>query len=897
MQEEGIRITGDESRKLKVQPLKLLKGVLNLLKDLSPTNITSLPADAVDMVESISLGDEPGQLAKMLICRSLVDALLNLIAENNGMFLKKEDIETEQLDAELEAVLSQNDFFVGDDFFNRPDQSPFFDTISPFLVDFLRLFDFSDNEIELIFGRLKSYFVFSLVKEWRRNAERYQKIESSLKTPFDTASKREGEWLLYSRYLEREIDKPVFSELFGLRQIYVPLRAFYKKKIKSKDQEELVDRSELSHSYKKEELIVVDLKDEVFRWLKKGDREDAIRVVRGGPGYGKSSFMKMLAANLLAQNYKIIFIPLHRFELKDDLVDAVRGFLKYDKFLTFDPFDEELLILIFDGLDELSMQGKLLADVANGFISEIQRKVSNFNNQKTKLQVLISGRDVIIQQNEKEWRKDGQILSILPYYLDESDRKEYEDVNDLLRLDQRDIWWKNYGNLNGKNYNGLPSDLKGKDFEEITAQPLLNYLLALSFERGKISFTKETNLNVVYNDLLEAVYERAYDPAKTHVIVRKMEPDHFSRMLEEVAVAAWHGNGRTTTVQEIEKHFSDGGLKRILDAFVCDAEKGIVSLLAAFYFRQAGTNPNGYQTFEFTHKSFGEYLTAKSIIRKVKLLSKKYIDHQNDFDEGWTIKECLLRWIELFGNKSLDEDIMRFVNEEFSIILDNESDRVSLIQKTIIDFINHMLDAGMPMELLNPRPDYRIENDQAINAEKALLVLLGTVSRITNKISDILWPYPESFGEWIGRLFGQRVSGDAFVLQYLNNMNISNLVLHIRDFYSSNISYSDMEYNQMAFVNMRRAFLMGVNLSHATLVGGDFEEALLKNANLMRADLNMANLKTANLEDANLEGANLERANLEGANLEGANLERANLKGANLKGANLEGAKGNPILK
>ena len=837
MQDEGIRITGDESGKLKVKPLKLFKSIVNILKDLSPTNAASLPADIVEVAETLAWSDDPGYLAKMLISRSLVDALLNIIVENNKDFLK-DDIETEQLDKKLETVLSDHDFFIDNNFFERPEQSPFFDTIKPLLIDFLRLFDFGDGEIELIYGRLKSYFVFSLVKEWRSNDVKYRKIEASLKTPFDAASRREGDWLIYGRYLEREIDRPVFSELFSLRQIYVPLRGYFKKRKKKEDQEKSTEGLDFSVEDRKSEMIVIDLEEEVFRWLKSKDKQDAIKVVRGGPGYGKSSFMKMLAANLLKQNYKVIFIPLHRLELKDDLVEAVKEFIKYDRFLTFDPFEEESLILIFDGLDELSMQGKLLADTANSFISEVHKKVFNYNSQKTRLQVLISGRDVIIQQNENEFRKDGQILSILPYHVNEEERKEYKDDSKLLDVDQRDKWWVNYGELNGKGYGGLPSDLKKNDFEEITAQPLLNYLIAISYERGRIDFTKETNLNLVYNDLLDAVYERAYDPAKIHAVVKKMQAGQFRRMLEEIAVASWHGNGRTTTVQEIEKHFNDAGLNKILDAFVHDAEKGIVSLLVAFYFRQAGTEQSGYQTFEFTHKSFGEYLTAKSIARVVKILAKRYNEHASNVDEGWTIKECLRRWIELFGNKALDKDIIRFVEKEFYMIAENGEDDLSQIQITIVEFINYILYNGMPIETLNPRPSYGYENELAKNAEKALLILHGIISGLTKIISDISWSSKESFGKWISLLLEQRVGPHVLVMKYLNNVKVSYSILHLKDLYGSNMSFSDMSF----------------------------------------ADMTMANLMRSNLSYANLSGANLSEANLENAELKGTNVKRDSTK-------------------
>jgi hypothetical protein len=56
----------------------------------------------------------------------------------------------------------------------------------------------------------------------------------------------------------------------------------------------------------------------------------------------------------------------------------------------------------------------------------------------------------------------------------------------------------------------MPAELRREDLKEITAQPLLNYLLALSRTRGKLDFAAATNLNEIYEDLLAAIWERRW---------------------------------------------------------------------------------------------------------------------------------------------------------------------------------------------------------------------------------------------------------------------------------------------------------------------------------------------------------------------------------------------------
>ena len=77
-------------------------------------------------------------------------------------------------------------------------------------------------------------------------------------------------------------------------------------------------------------------------------------------------------------------------------------------------------------------------------------------------------------------------------------------------------------------------------------------------------------------------------------------------------------------------------LERKLAAFERGAEKGAVSLLAAFYVRQAGFTAAGERSFEFTHKSFGEFLAARRLVRALRTLARALADREREPDEGAT---------------------------------------------------------------------------------------------------------------------------------------------------------------------------------------------------------------------------------------------------------------------
>ncbi|BDI17313.1 hypothetical protein ANSO36C_31150 [Nostoc cf. commune SO-36] len=469
--------------------------------------------------------------------------------------------------------------------------------------------------------------------------------------------------------------------------------------------------------------------------------------------------------------------------------------------------------------------------------------------------------------------------------LDEDEKENYIDDQNLLQQDQRQIWWQKYGNASGRGYDCLPEELNQDNLTEITAQPLLNYLVALSFDQQK-KFPTDGNLNAIYANLLTAVYQRGW-AGYQHPAIRGIEEKDFVRILEEIALASWHGDGRTTTVREIEAHCEHSSLKTLLEKFQESAKLGVTRLLTAFYFRESGVKEQE-KTFEFTHKSFGEYLTAKRIVREVKLIHKKLKDRQDDPDEGWDEREALTRWAILCGASPMDEYLFKFVADEMG--LQNPSD-VSNWQQTLCNLISFMLRHGMPMERLTPRPDFQEENRQACNAEEALLAVLNSCTKLTNALCKIKWHTSESCGAWISRIQAQRpVEKIALAIKCLSFLNLQGSILIFKDLFEANLERSNLERASVLKSNLEGANLEQANLEQANLVEANLQRANLEGANLQRANLQRANLQRANLEGANLEGANLEEANLQRANLQRANLEGANLEGANLEGANFEGA-------
>ena len=447
--------------------------------------------------------------------------------------------------------------------------------------------------------------------------------------------------------------------------------------------------------------------------------------------------------------------------------------------------------------------------------------------------VLLCGRPVAVQAGETVLHREEQILHLLPFVLTDVEKTGYEDPRTILSTDQRDEWWTRYGRCIGKDYDKLPDALRRDDFREITARPLLNYLVALSFDRGKLDFSQDVNLNVVYRDLLDAVYERGYEKRPSRS-VRGLEKKDFVRVLEEVGLAAWHGDGRTTTVKKIQARCSKtGAVLKALSQFAGDAEAGVTRLLTAFYFRQHG-DVEGEKTFEFTHKSFGEYLTACRIVRELKLIHKKLADREAGDEGGFDEQQSLERWADLCGPSEITRDLHRFLKQEVATYDVEDAKRW---QKSCVRLIDHLLRHGMPMERLPHLSTFKEFDRQARNAEESLLALLNACAERAETHSNVSWPEPTSFGAWLSRLSPQRSGGtNRVALASLSWLTISRQVVHIHDFYRTDFTKLNAMYIFSLYINLSYSTLRGADLRRSSLTGADLSGADLSEADLREAD-------------------------------------------------------------
>jgi uncharacterized protein YjbI with pentapeptide repeats len=701
----------------------------------------------------------------------------------------------------------------------------------------------------------------------------YTSLAKEFESPFSPSAEMARAWLSYDTRKVKELHQPLFGqETFDVTQVYVPLRAYYEEQVKDKMDSTPEERSHFDPEQDTIKRVVGDLKTWLTDWIINGRTEDTLRVIAGDPGSGKSTFTMMLAARTdWTPGVKVLRIPLHRFNMRGNVKDAVAEFAQEALGFPGNPWDyakvEEPMLIIFDGLDELPLKNSETRENARQFLQELRNRLENINTNERRLLALVMGRTVMIEITRTEIREPRQLLRLLPYYLAQNDQNHFYDPGNLLETDQRQKWWENYGLSTGKLYKGLPDQLvnAGPRLDDLTAQPLLNYLIALSMDRGRVVFDKNTNLNSVYQDLLSNVYDGIHNRNRKNLVDLNLSEQQFVKVLGKIAVSSWHGEGRTTTLTNVRSCCKSVGLKKILDQVGHEAESGPIRLLAAFYFRQYGGVTKGNEVFEFTHKSFMEYLVAVQIVDELFYLDMEMNRYQETYETGLNSEAALVRWTQLCGPASIDGDLLRFLRDEIRF---RGAEKAIAWQGMIGKLIGYALRKGMPIEKMG-LPNFKEQTIQSLNAQETLLAAASACGYVTKKFSNIDWPDSSTAGQWFMTLRGFR----------FNRQN---------DSYRFPAAYLDLSCRGLGAPSNAATDLSGVNLKWADFTGADLTGANLRGAYLWGANFQKANLARANLREANLRKADLREACLDETDLSGANLMEINLSGTELTASGMQ---------
>ena len=864
-------------------------------------------------LEALTLGEfknKPERLAYILVLRSLLWAAAELVLEVRGHLKPVSQADLDSLDKKLAKEFEKLEFTLHDDFLASPGDLPFLKDMAPIIQEWLTAHGVDEARASAATARLRTLFAVALDEEWRAHSAEYASLADRFRSPFTPAANMARAWISYQARLEAQAEEPLFGfETFNVTQVHVPLRAWYLEEVKSKEDEPFSLGRPRQNEAPETKRAVVWLRDQIQIWLDSGDPSDGLRVIAGDPGSGKSTEAKLLAADpAVWQNFRVLFVPLHRFTISGDFIESVGRFVQNVGLFPKNPLKEESakpLLIILDALDELPLTARSAIQNAKEFVAQINRHLDNFSRDSRRVLVLLSGRTVVMDACRSELKKTSQVLHLLPYFLIEREIDQYQAPEGMLDHDQRHDWWIQYGGVIGRKYVGLPGELRkaGRRLDHLTSQPLFNYLVALSLEGG-LKVDENTNLSQIYDHLIHEVFKGIHNANRDNPMIAELGEEDFIEVLEEISISAWHyGQGKTAGFGDIVKRCEKCGLEPILKILSEEAGTGLMQIMTAFYFRLDNRPAAGREMVEFTHKSFQEHLTARRIMRTLQEWGEVYSDKKSrrrfDFDDE------LRRWAELCGPAVMDEDLFEFLKDRVKLMGESKPSMVGFIQEAAQDLFGHMLREGMPMHRLG-LPTFMAMARQAVNSEIALLAGINSCSRVTGKLVEIDWGDKRGFASWFKKIEAYCTTSSEFIKKCcLKNIDLSKTILT-----KLSLDYSNLEGARLCKIklstmhvdtrkrigflfcnsaSLRLACLSRADLQHADLKGADFQWANLEGANLTGADLQEANLKGASLTMTNLTGANLTGADLQEVNLQRAILTRADLQWADLKGANLTG--------
>lgn len=879
----------------------------------------------IDSIVDVKVNDKLGQLAWALIHEALQQSTSNLINECLDLLNYSSSTHLKLIEHKFDNLLKEmfdTELLVTPDLITHPEKLPLVASFCTLIEVFCIELGAKEVDSKAIASKLPNKFGTSIYQIWFNNSEKFKPLIDVLDSSLSKKSLEYLNWKIYHQSLHLSIEKRVFKESFGLNDIYVYPRAFYCALENTDIQLESSSREPIKY--------IIDLKEYVTDWVLSTKTSDNLKFISGEPGSGKSSFSKIFASHIAKNTgYQVLLIPLHFIDMDKDLDEAIVGYCNVHPSLKgVDIKSINKLLIIFDGLDEISMQGKVGEAVSSVFISQLKIKSELEASVQSHIKLIVTGRDLAIQACEAFIKDTNKYINILPYYMPplsyEFDDDKCQDPKGLLDIDQRDIWWKKFAGLKNKSWEGIPADVDTNELEPINSQPLLNYLLALSLLRGKINFKEGPSLNTIYHDLLENVFDRQYasesgEKSQTHNSIMKLTKDNFSILMQEVALAVWHCNGTTATEKYIYKHLQDNELEHLLESFTQESEQGVSNLLLSFYFRKFGQTEKGESTFEFTHKSFGEYLTSKKLVNLVIELSDSYHEKKLNYRKGKKLDNIIYELINALGAAKFETYFHKFVYNEFSgagLSKDGLMNVLELLDK----IITHTIQNNFALE----RVSNLTFNQMTKYADNLNLALMGLRSILTKVIFE---DEPKIQYEINSRKFSSYLEnwleknlGNRHFIDYLNHMNLSHIDLYFSNFTICNLEYSNLSSSDLYKVGFLESNLEGLDLSsslvgecnfvdsdldYSCLTGSQItgcnftnslmnfcesQDVLIRNSVFVGCTLTNSDFLRSSFADCNFEGADFTNSNLENTIFHNCNLKNAILVGANLKGCNLKEA-------
>ena len=698
--------------------------------------------------------------------------------------------------------------------------------------------------------------------------ERYSDLKDNMAAfdgPVALRAERDAAWRAHYKWLKQKTHiEPIFGQSEGhnisLSELYVPLRAH----IECGDLSKRIVRVVNTHFYMRD-------------WLAGNISRDPVRVISGGPGSGKSSFAKMLSYEVaLRGDTDVIFIQLQHLSGSGTLLDQIERYMgdrppgpaiKEPELLT--SVRTKPLLIVFDGLDELARTDQAQIDLMRRFLERVNRLIDSIATPDSPVCAIVLGRTVAAQEAIRESQLDEKKhLQVAPFfpleqiYFGDIGAEDIIDECNQRDEDQRLQYWERWANASGST-DTIPKHLTDDALHDLTGEPLLLYLLIITeLLQSERSVEELNNRNAVYREIFQRVWHRDRK-VKQHLAGQGITEEEFFILMESQGLAAWRGGGRTSSEKDyvaIRKLYAPAKHRVFKD--IPGARLENVAL--QFFSREARGDSRGY---EFIHKSFGEYMCARALVKLARSFCEKY--HQGE-------EEKFFRdWMAICGHQTISDDLRNFIFLEFS---DMTEESLKELQVGLEEICAQIL-SGSIITSVDAKPD------QSIGAvAKSYLCLLGMLSAISRFHVLVKRDRHHQFTLRGGKGDVKRLIG---LCQYV--------FASTDEFYTilNNVIIpegSDLSHVSLSGANLRRSCLARVDFRRSNFDGSCFDESDLSQANLNHANFFKANFRLAKCQSSDFSYGNLTdtfwgQCDARGAFFNNSMILRADFSNADLSGA------------
>jgi uncharacterized protein YjbI with pentapeptide repeats len=884
----GVEITPEVS--LKVDWSSLVSNLVTVAAQGFATcyGITDGTSNAISALAAAAASvksDTPvGQRAWSLFCLSFAWAFdelreLGILADSDSVSSVRKAL------AEAKNIINDSPQLVPISFLRTPTSLPLYTIIRDQFIKFKSSYRPHGGEPDSVLqARFDAAFSRAVYEIWSRNPEIFQPIEAALSAPGALASAFEVQWQAYRKALIHDFEvKPIFGQeqnRISVSQLYVPLRAVWREDPKERDARIVggdgVRTRSIAH--------VVKLDDELDDWVFSAPTDDCIRLIGGSPGSGKSTTVRALARRVAdREDRRPLYIPLQHIDIGRDLREAINSFFVDRTRGTFrqPPLSRESvehappLVLIFDGLDELARPGVGANEVAQLFVTKLNQLISSLIGEGLPcVKVVVTGRmpsfDAAKIYTSATNRRSYEVAGFLPaaHWTTHSAPDTIEQ--ELMKVDQRPIWWSKYAAAVGES-NEIPRAMIDTRLRGITHEPLLCYLLALSGYAVDNWEEAAENRNRIYERLIDEIWKRGWGDGGRQGSGKNLSRDHFNRLMETFALAAWRGGDtKVATEARFLETLSIMRAEEAWDQFKEDGGADITNLAMNFYLKSPETERRG---FEFTHKSFGEYLTGRALLT----IARSVLDLGSR-----RLEAAAQEWLRATATGVLTHDSVQFIRDEVRLLVSRGDFAACLSLKNyFMELATFAIDEGLPAQG-NISQKWRSAVGFQNSAELAVWTVLNSCALAigarepSSARVHIDWKSSHALAELLDRL-GRKWSSRAQLhreespadlreegLGPTNAFSVRDCLAYIEadnaDLFEAYLDDADLRH-----ANLRGASLSGAHLCGAKVSGANFEKATLVRAHLDNVDFRDSVIKSADFHDARLCRAKFTKKQMERA--------------------------------